>query len=492
VAPETQFDPPSERSLVGLVGLFEVPVSADARGHYAAGVIGVSGQGSEPVQGIGSIDLAQAVKASMGFSRDVLVASSKLDQAVAQTGQARAFLLPSLVLSAKTGTEVSEPGVNVDPATGKVETRNEHSRSDTSITLKQPLYDGPSMYDWKRRKVIEQSRELGRDASLGDAYLSTVNAYLSLASSRLLSDMAVEYEDRLATLFQYIEKRAGAGAASNSDKERVRARRLNAQSARMEQEAAHAAAGVEFVRLVNLAPTYLRLPDREDVGLASIPRKLEQAMSMAVSGNPDVAVLEAELRAAQLDISGGKARYMPRFDLEYSLNDSLHAGGASGSQRDQRLMLAMNWSLFNGGGDRKYADEKVARYNEIRYKLDDQRRRVLQTLTAQYATLEATRQRLASGYLELDSLSSAAKSVSTRMLSGNQSLLDVLDVYDRYYQSRTRLVTLHVQEIGSIAQIARLVQGVPSSQSTPYPVTQEVPLAADTKMPTDSHADEKK
>jgi adhesin transport system outer membrane protein len=64
----------------------------------------------------------------------------------------------------------------------------------------------------------------------------------------------------------------------------------------------------------------------------------------------------------------------------------------------------------------------------------------------------------------LDSISTAAKAMSNRMVSGNQSLLDMLDVYDRYYQARTRLVALHVQEMGAVAQIARLVQGVPIYQ----------------------------
>jgi len=40
----------------------------------------------------------------------------------------------------------------------------------------------------------------------------------------------------------------------------------------------------------------------------------------------------------------------------------------------------------------------------------------------------------------------------------------MLDVYDRYYQARTRLVSLHVQEMGAVAQIARLVQGAPITQ----------------------------
>ncbi len=458
----TKFAIPAERSLIGLVGAFEIPVAADARGNFAAGVAGFVGEGSEQVEAIPAIDLAQAVKASMGFSREVLVASARVDQARAQTGQARAFLLPSLLVSMKSGREISTPGAQIDSVTGREESRSNHSRTDKILTLKQPLLDMQSLYDWKRREVVEQSREQGVRSSVGDTYLATVNAYLTLASSRLQANMAMDYESQLQELFQYIEKRAGAGAASNADKERVRARSLNARSARIEQEAAQAAAGVEFVRLVNLAPSTLRLPDLEEVGISIVPPTVEQAMPMAIQSNPDIAVLEAELRAAELDQSAAKSRYLPRVDLEYQDSDSLHAGGQVGDQRDQRLMVVMNWSLFNGGGDLKFNDEKAARRTEIKYRLDDQRRRVLQSLSAQYATLESTRERIVSGYRELESIATAAKSMSNRMVSGNQSLLDMLDVYDRYYQARTRLVNLHVQEMTAVAQIARLVQGAPS------------------------------
>jgi adhesin transport system outer membrane protein len=125
-------------------------------------------------------------------------------------------------------------------------------------------------------------------------------------------------------------------------------------------------------------------------------------------------------------------------------------------------MLVMNWSVINGGSDLKFNDEKAARRSELIYKLDDQRRRVLQTLSAQYATLEATKRRINQGYSELDSITAASKSMSKRMLSGNQSLLDMLDVYERNYQARVRLVSLHVQELSAVAQIARMVQGTPA------------------------------
>lgn len=459
-----RFAVPGERSLVGLVGTFEVPVAADARGEFTAGVAATQEAGGVPVESIPAMDLAQAVKASLGFSRDVLVASARVDQARAQTGQARAFLLPSMLLSVKTGRETSMPGSKIDPATGLEESRSNHSRTDKSLTIRQPLLDMPSLYDWKRREVVEQSREEGRRSSEGDTYLATVSAYLGLVSSRLQADMAQDYEARLQELFQYIEKRAGAGAASNSDKERVRARSLNVRSNRIEQEAAQAAAGVEFVRLVNLSPATLRLPDLEDVGISIVPSSVEQAIPLAIQSNPDIAVLEAELRAAELDQKAAKSRYLPRVDLEYSDNDSLHAGGQDGNQHDRRLMLVMNWSLFNGGSDFKFNEEKSARRTELKYRLDDQRRRVMQSLSAQYATLEATQARIVAGYHELESISTAAEAMSKRMVSGNQSLLDMLDVYDRFYQARTRLVALHVQEMTAVAQIARLVQGVPTGE----------------------------
>lgn len=460
---DQKFVVPAERSLIGLVGTFEVPVSVDRSGDYAAGVLATNGDGADPVERIGALDLAQAVKASLGFSRDVLVASAKLDQAKAQTGQARAFLLPSLLVNVKTGRETSMPGSEIDPATGKEYTTSKHSRTDKSLTLKQPLFDAPNFYDWRRRDQLEKSKEASQRSSQGDAYLATVNAYLGLTSSRLLSNMATDYETQLDELLEYVQKRADAGAASNSDMERVRARSLNARSARIEQEAAHAAAGVEFARVVNLAPDSLRLPDMEDVGISIVPPTAAQAMATAVASNPDIQVLQSELEAADIDRMAARGRLLPRLDLEYSDNESQHPGGQAGSQRDKRLMLVMNWSLFNGGGDIKYGEEKAARRNEIRYRLDDQRRRVLQTLSAQYATLESTRQRITAGYKELESISTAAKAMSSRMLSGNQSLLDMLDVYDRFFQARTRLVSLHVQEIGAVAQIARLLQGPPKS-----------------------------
>jgi len=459
---------PEEQSLVGLVGRFEVPVTVDARSEFAKGVgSGADGEGDR-ASVISAINLAETISAARGFSREVLVAAARADQAQAQSGQALATLLPSASYQAKSGRETSSPSVALG-ADGRPLTNDTHSRRDSSLTLRQPLVDLPNFMDWRRRGVIEQSRNESRRASEGDAYLSGVNAYLGLVSSRLLGDLAREFEAQIKELLVYVEKRASAGAASASDLARVRARSQAAISSRLEQDAAHAAAGTEYVRLTNLAPRVVRLPELADVGASMMPDALDRAVEIAMEANPEIAALAAEVRAADIDKPAAKSRFLPRLDLEYTDNFSLHAGGdtSAAGQRDKRTMLVLNWNFFSGGGDIKYNDERSYRHAELRYRMDDQRRRIVQTLSAQYATITSTRERLAAGYKELKSISAAAEAMSKRMLSGNQSLLDLLDVYDRRYQARVRLVNLHTQEMGAVAQVVRLVRGLPATVIDP-------------------------
>jgi len=251
---------------------------------------------------------------------------------------------------------------------------------------------------------------------------------------------------------------------------RVRARRQATRSSRLEQESAHLAAGTEFVRLTNLAPRTVRLPNLEDIGASVLPETFREAVAVALRSNPEISVLTAELRAEKINKSIAKGRFIPRLDAEYTDTYSDHAGGSSEDQRDRRIMLVANWSLFNGGADAYYHAERVARQKELLFRLDDERRRIVQALASDYAALETTRERLASGYQELESIATAANAMSKRMLSGNQSLLDLLDVYDRYFQVRSRLISLHVLEMNTVAQLIRLTQG------TPWPVPEPIAL----------------
>ena len=453
--------------MAGLVGRSEISVLADAEGQFVKSMAVNQVLEDEFANQVGETDLKESIRAGRGFNRESLAALARVEQAEAQTGQALAQLLPSVTIRANRGYETSEPSVVVDEATGELIDSDRHIRTDTALTIRQPLFDLPIFLDWQRRKVKEQARNEGYRGNDGDAYLSTVSSYLSLVSSRLQADVTRDFEKQLDELLTYIEKRSAAGAASVSDMTRVLARSQATVSSRLELESAHAAAGSEFVRLTNLVPEKVRLPVAEDVGASLLPESFDEAVAIAMQYNPDIAALTAELEAAKIDQQSAKGRYLPRVDAEYTDTYSEHAGGAPSEddQRDKRLMLVLNWELFSGGNDYNYHVEKVARHKELQYRLDDQRRSVVQALSANYAALASTRDRIKSGYLELESISIASEAMSKRMLSGNQSLLDLLDVYNQHYQVRARLVSLHTLEMNTVAQLARLTLGTPWENS---------------------------
>lgn len=470
---------PEKRRLAELVGMSEISVLADADGQFLKSMAENQIIEEASASQVGEASLFESIRAGRSFSRESLAALARTEQAKAQTGQAFALLLPSVAVRVGTGSENSQPSVQIDETTGNAVSSETHSRSDAALTVRQPLFDLPSYLDWRRREVIELARGENHRVSDGDAYISAVNAYLTLVSSRLQADMTRDFETQLAELLSYIEKRANAGAASISDMSRVRARSQATLSSRLEQESAHAAAGVEFVRLTNLVPRKILLPELEDVGASLLPESVDQAVATAMKSNPEITALTAEVQAAKIDKAAAKGLFLPRVDAEYTDSYSLHAGGepSSSGQRDKRSMIVLNWSLLNGGRDYLNHVERTARHKELQYRLDDQRRRVIQTLSANYATLATTRERLVSGYQELAAISTAAEAMSKRMLSGNQSLLDLLDVYDRFYQVRSRLVGLHILEMSTVTQLVRLTLGAPGAFPEGSPVAGMAPAS---------------
>lgn len=458
---------PEKRNLAELIGTPEISVFADVDGQYVNKITEIQLPGDEVAGQLGEANLSDSIRAGRSFSRESHAALARSEQAKAQTGQAFALMMPSVSLRASYGSETSSPSVNIDQTTGELYAADTHARTDYALTVRQPLFDLPSYRDWRRREVIERARGENYRVSDGDAYVAAVNAYLALVSSRLQIDMTRDFENQLNGLLSYIEKRTSAGAASTSDMARVRARSQATLSSRLEQESAHAAAGIEFVRLTNLVPRKVRLPVLDDVGVSLLPESLGAAVTAAMKSNPEIAELSTEVHAATIDTSAAKGRFLPRIDAEFTDSYSQGAGGETrpSGQRDKRAMLVLNWSLFSGGSDYENHVERTARHKELLYRLNDQRRRIVQALSANYATLATTRERISSGYQELKSISTAAEAMSKRMLSGNQSLLDLLDVYDRFYQVRSRLLSLHILEMSTVTQLVRLTLGTPGTLS---------------------------
>jgi adhesin transport system outer membrane protein len=406
------------------------------------------------IRPVDTLGLADAASLALDFSREIKAAEARVEQAESQVGQARGALGPSVIYTHAGGREESSPASVTDPATNAAKLYDLHRRTDQTIAFKQPLFDPGSYSEVQRRKQLVEARRSSLQGTRGDEYMVLVQSFLSLASARLGVQLAQDYEKQLTELLDYVSRRAEAGVATDADMQRVRARNLMARAARIEQEGLFDASLVEFSRLTNVLPKQLRLPTFVDLGFP-MPASAADAIDVGMVRSPEIATLKAQFEAADWDKITAKSRFSPRLDFEISDTKVTNAGGPVGLQHDHRAMVSMSWAVFSGGTDYYYHNERVAIQEEVRWRLDDQQRKLVQGVSTQYSQLEATRARLAAGYKELAAISEAARAMGERMLAGNTSLMDLLDVLERLYQTRSRMVALHAQELIAGAQLGR-------------------------------------
>ena len=81
--------------------------------------------------------------------------------------------------------------------------------------------------------------------------------------------------------------------------------------------------------------------------------------------NPDIAALLSEARAAEIDRSAARSRFLPKLDIEVTDTKSVHAQGdpSSDGQHDKRIMLVDG--EFAGAVNRVPAENDI-RSNMVR------------------------------------------------------------------------------------------------------------------------------
>lgn len=86
---------------------------------------------------------------------------------------------------------------------------------------------------------------------------------------------------------------------------------------------------------------------------------LGQAISLALSANPDLALVEQQRNSAELSVAAAQGRYQPTLQASSSLSENYQHDPPAGSSEDSRsasLQLSANLNLFNGFADRATLD----------------------------------------------------------------------------------------------------------------------------------------
>jgi adhesin transport system outer membrane protein len=341
-------------------------------------------------------------------------------------------------------------------------------RVDRSVTAAQPLFNWSDYMTWRQQGALvsaEQERRANTDSATA---LEAASAFLSVYQAQLIIEYGESYRELLADLERYVSERASSGATSVADADRVRARVANAQSILAEGRASLISAMGNLRRLVGA------LPERVTVGTLDtsiLPETLDGARTEATAANPELLASRREVDAATLERRAVFGRFMPNIELEVSQLEFRNTSGQVGNQSDSRVLVVMNLPIYAGGGDLATTRALAAKRQEKEFNLGEKERKLLFDLESAFSVIESINPRLESTRVELEANLKVVAAFREQLFASNRSLLDVLDAYQRLYQSKVDMTTLLVNEARTKLQVAhlsgRLRQILPTVEITP-------------------------
>ncbi|MGD8564270.1 MAG: TolC family outer membrane protein [Desulfarculaceae bacterium] len=343
--------------------------------------------------------------------------------------------LPNLNVRAGYGPERTD-----DPSTRAAgEDERNLDRKEFGATLNQLIFDGFGVISLvNEREALKRAEgERVRDVKEVLAFRTT-EAYLNVLEQREQVTLAQEHVKFREEKLRQITERQKSGVGLSSDVDQVNGRLFQSKTILLQRQTDLINAEANFLEVVGAPAKELTLPasisDR-------VPANLAYAQSKALANHPALKRRHAELESVQASIKGTEALFYPRFEIELALNRNDDIDGVEGRSDDERAVLVMSWNLFRGGTDFYNRLRLLSTEKENKEGIVALERVVRRNCTTAWSALEQARNDLAN----LEKTSVADKAVSEAFEAqfglGKRTLLDLLNVEDAWFQSRTALIT---------------------------------------------------
>lgn len=394
---------------------------------------------------LGELTLVAAMRGAVGYSLEAKAAGVRVEAARQTERAALGQILPRIDAKYSIGQAQFKSTGRPPP--------DWMERSDSTVSMRQPLLNYGALRTWQQQRHLVEAAEQRRVNTDSSTALEASTAFLAAYQAQLTIEFGREYATMLTDLERYVSARASSGATSPADADRVRARVANTQAILSEARA------TLLSSLGNLRRLLGGLPDRLSIGGLPpkiAPMALETAAVEAIAANPELQAGRRDIVAASVERDAVRGRFLPTVDLEISQLEFRNASGSPGQQQDKRAMLIMTVPIFTGGGDLATYRALAAKQAEQEFLVGHAERRLRFELENAFSILDSISPRLDSTLIELSANRKVVTAYREQLFAANRSLLDVLDAYQRLYQSKNDLVALLVSEAQTKLRVAHV------------------------------------
>ncbi len=378
--------------------------------------------------------LEEVIRMTLRTNPDIQASAYNLIAAEQLKNQVRGSLLPSVDFVFSGGHEES----NNTTTRALGENGLDMTRVERSLKITQLLFDGNSTRNLVRQQKALVESALARLLSAKETTaLRAVQVYLEVLRRdeivRLSEENLGYHDDTL----EKINERFESGVGTKVDVIQTRGRQAQSKSnvllAKRDKEDGKA----QFYRVVGEYPVELFRPN----SIPPAPRTLEETVGTALSNNPNIKAIEAEVQAAVSGKKQARGVFFPRFDLELGATRNDDTDGSVGPNDDETAVVRMTYNLFRGGADRARLNEAEAQEFAVRESLRSARRAVEEDTTVVWNELQDIVLRLK--YLEahVDSTKEVLSVYREQLTLGKRTLLDLLDIQNELLRSQIVLVS---------------------------------------------------
>jgi adhesin transport system outer membrane protein len=367
-------------------------------------------------------------------SPEVLARWHAFQEAGEEIGVARGGFLPKLDLTTGVGREtIKQDSAGVD---------SKFTRRGRTLTLNQMLFDGFATTSEVKRlgkaKLVRYFELL--DASENIA-LEAGRAYLDVVRSRQLVFLAEENYIQHQAALEQLKQRAESGVGKRVDVEQAASRLALADVNLTTAYANLHDVSARYVRLVGTQPAKVMFAP---AGLTkALPDTAESALQKALQHNPALRATIENIEAAQFDLEGRRASFMPRLDLR-ARSESVNNYQGSGDRDNNVVEMVLSYNLFNGGTDlarsRQYRERKNMALDQREKACRDMR----QTLSIAYNETVRLNDQLSFIGLQVNLVEKTRAAYRDQFNIGQRTLLDLLNTQNEFFDARRAQVNADI------------------------------------------------
>jgi outer membrane protein len=360
---------------------------------------------------------------------------------------------PTISVNASAGfTQSNERGAGVTPPNVPQAFSAELPRStpdqptDYGVTLTQPLFTGGHTTAATAEALSQVRAERANLVAVEESVLLTAATdYVNVVEDQATLDLNINNEQVLRRQLDYTQDRFNVGEVTRTDVAQAESSLAQAIAERQQAEAGLQIARATYQQDIGVAPGKLKAPDLSP----ELPTSRDEAVSVAMSADPQVVTAQFTLQAAQDDIRVVRSQLLPTVSLTASAGRSNNVDIMGREADSESITADMSVPLYEAG--KVYSESRQAQQTVTadRSKLDQARQAAMQASASAWEQLREARANIVSFKAQIDANSIALEGVQQEAAVGERTVLDILNAEQTLFQSRVSLVQSEHDELVS-------------------------------------------